>query len=66
VTDKDVRFYQSSYHGFQTLSWTLEGMAYVFVSDAQELNKQACQICHSAGRQLQSSTDGRPTIRSQL
>lgn len=53
MTDKDVRFYQSSYHGLQTLSWTLEGMAYVFVSDSQEVNKQACQICHSTVRQLQ-------------
>ena len=55
MVDKEVRFYQSLYHGFQTMSWTLEGTAYVFVSDAQELNKQACQICHSAGRQLQSA-----------
>jgi anti-sigma factor (TIGR02949 family) len=54
MTDKNVRFYQSSYHGLQTLSWTLEGMAYVFVSDSQDLNRQACQICHSTGRQLQS------------
>jgi anti-sigma factor RsiW len=56
IMDKEVRFYQSSHHGFQTLSWTLEGMAYVFVSDTQELNKQACQVCHNAGRQLQPST----------
>lgn len=54
MTDKNVRFYQSSYHGLQTLSWTLEGMAYVFVSDSQDINRQACQICHSTGRLLQS------------
>ncbi len=63
--DKEVRFYQSSYHGFQTLSWTLEGMAYVFVSDTQELNKQACQVCHTTGRQLQSSS-GRAAVKSLL
>jgi anti-sigma factor RsiW len=65
VMDKAVRFYQSSYHGFQTLSWTLEGMAYVFVSDAQELNKQACQVCHNTERQLQSSS-GRAAVKSLL
>jgi anti-sigma factor (TIGR02949 family) len=60
MVDKEVRFYQSPYHGLQTLSWTLEGMAYVFVSDTQELNKQACQVCHNATRYLQSPT-GRQT-----
>lgn len=54
MIDKNVRCYQSSYHGLQTLSWTLEGMAYVFVSDSQEINRQACQICHSTGRLLQT------------
>lgn len=65
MTDKEVRFYQSSYHGFQTLSWTLEGMAYVFVSDSQELNKQACQVCHNMGRLLQSAS-GRAAVRTPL
>jgi|LNFM01.1.fsa_nt_gb anti-sigma factor RsiW len=55
MTDKNVRFYQSSYHGLQTLSWTLEGMAYVFVSDSQDINRQACQICHGTGRLLQTT-----------
>ena len=40
-TFKQIKFYQSTYHGFQTLSWTQEGLAYVVVSDRQELNKQA-------------------------
>ncbi|MDP3092576.1 MAG: zf-HC2 domain-containing protein [Nitrospira sp.] len=63
MVDKDVRFYQSSYHGLQTLSWSLEGMAYVFVSDAQELNKQACLICHTSSRDLKSS-GGHSAVRS--
>lgn len=50
MAEKQARFYQSSYHGFQTLSWALEGMAYVFVSDAQALNKRACMICHTSRR----------------
>jgi anti-sigma factor RsiW len=62
MTDKNVRFYQSSYHGLQTLSWMLEGMAYVFVSDSREINRQACQICHRTGRFLQTpvSSAGNP------
>ena len=50
MAEKQARFYQSSYHGFQTLSWALEGLAYVFVSDAQALNKRACMICHTSGQ----------------
>ncbi|MEW6248094.1 MAG: zf-HC2 domain-containing protein [Nitrospirota bacterium] len=55
MIDTNVHFYQSSYHGLQTMSWTLEGMAYVFVSDSQDKNRQACQICHGTGRLLQSA-----------
>ena len=47
---KESRFYQSNYHGFQTLSWAQEGLAYVFVSDQQEINKKACLICHGHGQ----------------
>ncbi|HEV8619570.1 MAG TPA: hypothetical protein VGQ79_00935, partial [Nitrospiraceae bacterium] len=47
---EQTRFYQSANHGFQTLSWTQEGLAYVFVSEKQELNKQACMICHGTDR----------------
>jgi anti-sigma factor RsiW len=50
-TFKQIKFYQSNYHGFQTLSWTQEGLAYVVVSDRQELNKQACLICHGSDNQ---------------
>ena len=50
-TFKQIKFYQSTYHGFQTLSWTQEGLAYVVVSDRQELNKQACSICHGSDNQ---------------
>ena len=50
-TFKQIRFSQSTYHGFQTLSWTQEGLAYVVVSDRQELNKQACSICHGSDKQ---------------
>jgi mycothiol system anti-sigma-R factor len=50
-TFKQMKFYQSTYHGFQTLSWTQEGLAYVVVSDRQELNKQACLICHGSDNQ---------------
>lgn len=50
VMEQQARFYQSSYHGLQTLSWTLEGMAYVFVSDAQALNRRACLVCHTSGQ----------------
>lgn len=60
MIDKDVRFYQSSYHGLQTLSWTLEGLAYVFVSDAQDINRQACQICHTSARRLQGPVQRHP------
>jgi mycothiol system anti-sigma-R factor len=45
-----ARFYQSTYHGYKTLSWAQEGMAYVFVSDQQEINKKACLICHGHGK----------------
>ena len=48
---EQTRFYQSANHGFQTLSWTQEGLAYVIVSEKQELNKQACMICHGSNRQ---------------
>ncbi len=48
---EQTRFYQSANHGFQTLSWTQEGLAYVIVSEKQELNKQACMICHGNDRQ---------------
>src|SRR2546430_10969423 len=48
---EQTRFYQSANHGFQTLSWTQEGLAYVIVSEKQELNKQACMICHGSDRQ---------------
>jgi anti-sigma factor RsiW len=47
---KESRFYQSNYHGFHSLSWAQEGLAYVFVSDQQEINKKACLICHSHGK----------------
>src|SRR6266511_763088 len=47
---EQTRFYQSANHGFQTLSWTQEGLAYVIVSEKQELNKQACMICHGSDR----------------
>lgn len=50
-TFKQIKFSQSTYHGFQTLSWTQEGLAYVVVSDRQELNKQACSICHGSDNQ---------------
>jgi anti-sigma factor RsiW len=50
-TFKQTRFYQSQHHGFHTLSWTQEGIAYVFVSEKQELNKQACLICHADSKQ---------------
>src|SRR2546425_1103262 len=43
---EQTRFYQSANHGFQTLSWAQEGLAYVIVSEKQELNKQACMVCH--------------------
>jgi anti-sigma factor RsiW len=49
-TVKESRFYQSTYHGFQALSWAQEGLAYVFVSDQQEINKKACLICHGHGQ----------------
>jgi anti-sigma factor RsiW len=52
-TFKRTRFYQSQHHGFHTLSWTQEGIAYVFVSEKQELNKQACLICHGDSKQQQ-------------
>jgi anti-sigma factor RsiW len=52
-TFKQTRFYQSAYHGFQSLSWTQEGIAYVFVSDQQEVNKLACLICHGDEKQKQ-------------
>ena len=48
---EQTRFYQSANHGFQTLSWTQEGLAYVIVSEKQELNKQACMVCHGNDRQ---------------
>src|SRR3989442_12550321 len=48
---EQTRFYQSANHGFQTLSWTQEGLAYVIVSEKQELNKQACMGCHGKDRQ---------------
>lgn len=47
---KESRFYQSNYHGFQSLSWSQEGLAYVFVSDQQEINKKACLVCHGRGQ----------------
>jgi anti-sigma factor RsiW len=53
-TFKQTRFYQSQHHGFHTLSWTQEGIAYVFVSEKQELNKQACLICHGDSKQQQA------------
>jgi anti-sigma factor RsiW len=49
-TVKQSHFYQSNYHGFQTLSWAQEGLAYVFVSEHQEINKKACLICHGHGQ----------------
>ena len=49
-TVKESRFYQSTYHGFQTLSWAQEGLAYVFVSNHQEINKKACLLCHGHGQ----------------
>jgi len=49
-TLQKARFYQSTYHGYKTLSWAQEGMAYVFVSDQQEINKKACLICHGHGK----------------
>jgi anti-sigma factor RsiW len=48
---KQTRFYQSANHGFQTLSWAQEGLAYVIVSEKQELNKQVCMICHGSDRE---------------
>lgn len=48
---EQTRFYQFANHGFQILSWTQEGLAYVIVSEKQELNKQACMICHGNDRQ---------------
>jgi anti-sigma factor RsiW len=48
---EQTRFYQSANHGFQTLSWIQEGLAYAIVSEKQELNKQACMICHGTVRQ---------------
>jgi anti-sigma factor RsiW len=53
-TFKQTRFYQSQHHGFHTLSWAQEGIAYVFVSEKQELNKQACLICHGDSKQQQA------------
>jgi anti-sigma factor RsiW len=52
-TFKQTRFYQSQHNGFQTLSWAQEGIAYVFVSEKQEINKQACVICHGGSNEEQ-------------
>jgi anti-sigma factor (TIGR02949 family) len=62
LIEKQIPFYQSSYHALQTLSWALDGLAYVVVSDTQELNKQACQICHISRERFDSSPSSGPTL----
>src|SRR3989442_5373104 len=47
---EQTRFYHSANHGFQTLSWNQQGLAYAIVSEKQKLNKQACMICHGNDR----------------